>query len=140
VKERRKHPLTLESLDQDVARKQAVIAAHRAMDRSRGSTTDELGRSDSSASKSSTRNQRPQSTISGSPAAQLVRQQSLLQATKPDLVTSHPLPNDPTISRGGPPAYVQAAIVPDFGQAFDGEPSSFRRLRKAKSVLHPSRG
>lgn len=140
VKERRKHPLISEPLDPNSARVHAVIAAHRAMDRSRASTSDDLARSDSSASRQSNKPQQPQSSSSYSPAAQLRRQRSLLQATTPSLAASLPLPCGKNIPRGGSPAYIQASVAHEVENSFEGEPSSFRRLRKARSVLQPCQG
>ncbi|KAK5086217.1 hypothetical protein LTR70_000003 [Exophiala xenobiotica] len=48
VKERRKHPIASEPIDPESARLQALIAAHRAMDRSRGSSEANLYRRASS--------------------------------------------------------------------------------------------
>lgn len=142
VKERRKHPIISEPLNPESSRVHALIAAHRAMDRSRGSASasDELGRSNSSASKTSARAAGARHTAeSPSPAAQLKRQRSLLQATAPNLAGSLPLPGRDGTAKDGASLYTQTAIS-EFGGYHEGEPSSYRRLRKAKSVLNPSRG
>lgn len=140
VKERRKHPITSEPLDPESARVHAVIAAHRAMDRSRGSSEADLYRSDSSASKQSARLARGRHAANQSdPATRLQRQRSLLQATTPNLAATLPLPGGGNTARGGPQSSTHTSVS-EFGGSYEGEPSSYRRLRKAKSVLNPSHG
>ena len=140
VKERRKHPIISEPLDPESARVHALIAAHRAMDRSQRFFEADLYRSDSSASKQSAGLARGRHAANQSdPAARLQRQRSLLQATAPNLAASLPLPGSGNTARGGPQSYAHTEVS-EFGSNFEGEPSSYRRLRKAKSVLNPSRG
>ena len=141
VKERRKHPIAIEPVDAESARMQALIAAHRAMDRSRGSPEADLYRSDSSASKQSARLARGRyATKQSDPAAQLQRQRSLLQATSPNLAVTLPLPGAGSAARSGPHSTAYTTELPEFGGSFEGEPSSYRRLRKTHSVLNPSHG
>lgn len=139
VKERRKHPIVLVPQDPESARVHAIIAAHRAMDRSRTSTSGDMHRSDSSTSKRSNQHLHLPYTDSTSPAAQLRRQRSILQATTSSLAGSLPPPTEESVAREGRPQFVHTAMS-DFGGSFEGERSSYRRLRKARSVLHPSRG
>lgn len=139
VKERRKHPIISEPLDPDSARVQALIAAHRAMDRSRGSASDDLRRSDSTTSKSSAKQAQIRNAGAYSPAAQLRRQRSVLQATTPSLAASLPVPSIRDAATSEHTTYTQIALS-EFGPIYEGEPSSFRRLRTSASVLSPSRG
>ena len=141
VKERRKHPIAFEPVDPESARLQALIAAHRAMDRSRGSSEANLYRSDSSASKQSARLAGGRYTANQSdPAARLQRQRSLLQAASPNLAEALPLPAGGNTARGGSHSSAHTTELPEFGGRFEGEPSSYRRLRKSNSVLNTSRG
>lgn len=141
VKERRKHPIAIEPIGAESARMQALIAAHRAMDRSRGSSEADMYRSDSSASKQSARLARGRYAANQSnPAAQLQRQRSLLQATSPNLAVTLPLPSGGSATRSGPHSTTYTTELPEFGDNFEGEPSSYRRLRKTHSVLNPSHG
>jgi hypothetical protein len=139
VKGRRKHPIVSEPQDSESARVHAVIAAHRAMDRSRASTSGDMHRSDSSTSKQSIRPFHLQHAEPATPAAQLRRQRSILQATTPSLVSSLPRPRGEPIVREGPPLSIHTTVS-DFEGSFEGERSSYRRLRKARSVLDSSRG
>lgn len=140
VKERRKHPLVSAPLDPNSARVHAVITAHRAMDRSRTSTSDDLARSDSSASKQSIQTHRPQKTSSHLPAAQSQKQRSILQETTPSLAVTLSMSSTNDIIRDGSPAGIQTSLISEAGRPSQGEPSSFRRLRKSKSLLHPRQG
>lgn len=142
VKERRKRPLISEPVNPESSRVQALIAAHRAMDRSRDLSSDELRRTDSSVSKQSARlaaSRNPKVP----PAEQLRRQRSILQATTSNMAGSLPLPDSRNLGRAGHTSYTQTHLS-EFGAGYDGspdgEPSSFRRLRKVRSVLNTSRG
>ena len=140
VKERRKHPIISAPLDPESSRVHAIIAAHRAMNRSQGSTED-LYRSDSSASKQSARFARGRYAANlPDPAARLQRQRSLLQATTPNLAINLPIPDSNNIARDSLQLSVPSRALAECGGNFEGEPSSYRRLRKAKSVLSPSHG
>lgn len=142
VKERRKHPIISEPLNPESARAHAIIAAHRAMNRSRGSSEADLYRSNSSASKQSAMLARGQHAANQSdPAARLQRQRSLLQATASNLATTLPLPVGENSARRGPGSDAHTHTLGfEFGGVPEGEPSSYRRLRKAKSALNPGRG
>ena len=141
VKERRKTPIISEPLNPEVGRVHAIIAAHRAMDRSRGSgsASDELHRSGSSASKRSTRLVHTRNAGPEHAPVGLRRQRSHLEARPTQLVSSLPLPSRNDQARGFGSDHSQMPLS-EFGANFDGEPSSYRKLRKAKSVLNPSRG
>lgn len=139
VKERRKNPIPSTPQDPEGARVHALIAAHRAMDRSRTSTSNDLHRSDSSTSKQSVAFTHSQHAGPATPAAQLRRQRSVLQATTPTLAAGLPHPGGMTIAREGPPLFTHATTS-EFGGSFDGEWSSYRRLRKVHSVMSPSCG
>lgn len=139
VKERRKHPLTSTPQDPESARVHALIAAHRAMDRSRNSTSEDLYRSDSSKSKQSVTFIQCQRTDLATPAAQLRRQRSVLQATTPSLAASLAHPGGMVGAREGHPSPTHTTIS-EFGGSFDGERSSYRRLRKVQSVMSSSHG
>lgn len=139
VKERRKHPIASVPQDPESARVHAVIAAHRAMDRSRTSTSGDMHRSDSSTSKRSNQQLHLQYIESATPAARLQRQRSILQATAPGLAGSLPHPRGEPTAREGHSQFTHTATS-DFGRSFEGERSSYRRLKKARSVLDPNRG
>lgn len=139
VKERQKHPIALAPQDPESARVHALIAAHRAMDRSLVSTSEDLHRSDSSKSNQSARFAHTYHTEIATPAAQLRHQRSILQATTPSLATSLPDPDGTTSARHGPPSLTYATMS-EFGSSFDGEKSSYRRLRQVRSVMNPGRG
>lgn len=141
VKERRKHPIISEPLDPESARVHALIAAHRAMDRSRGSASDDLRRTNSSASRTSARNAAAKYADGISPAEQLRRQRSILQVTAPTLVGNLPVPSSKDLARAGDSSYTQIPLT-EFGYdgTHDGEPSSFRKLRRARSVDETRRG
>ena len=125
VKDRRKHPIISEPLDPESAKAQALIAAHRAMDRSRGSTADGLNRSDSAVSRNSARSnprQLPARPFGSQQRATGLRAANTLPSKSADL-----------------PSYNQPCLT-EFGAVGDGQPSSYRKLRQAKSFLHTSRG
>ena len=140
VKERRRHPIISEPLDPESARVHAIIAAHRAMDRSQASSEADLYRSDSSASKQSARLTRGRHAANQSdPSSRLQRHRSLLQATASNVAATLPLSAGGNATRDGPQFHAHTAVS-EFGGSFQGESSSYRRLRKAKSVLNPGRG
>lgn len=141
VKERRKNPIVSEPLNPETGRAHAIIAAHRAIDRSRASasTSDDLHRSESSVSKSSARLVHKRHAGSDTGSSDLRRQRSVLQGSDTQLAASLPMPKKSNQARGLGYHYTQPALS-EFGANYEGEPSSYRRLRKAKSVLNPSRG
>lgn len=141
VKERRKHPIISEPLDPESSRIQALIAAHRAIDRSRGSASDDLRRTDSSASRTSARTAAVRYADGISPAEQLRRQRSILQASAPSLAGNLPVPSSKDLARVGDLTYTQVALS-EFGYdgTHEGEPSSFRKLRRSRSVVETRRG
>lgn len=139
VKERRKRPIISEPFNVETGRVHALIAAHRAMDRSQGSTSDDLCRSDSSNSKRSARQAQSQHEFFASSSAQIQRQNSVISAKSPSLAASLPVLDSGNSKRECLPSYNQAAFS-DLGLIDEGEPSSYRRLRKAKSALNPGRG
>lgn len=139
VKERQKHPVAATPQDPESARIHALIAAHRAMDRSRNSTSEDLRRSDSSKSKQSAVFAHTEHAEPATPAARLQRQRSVLQATVPSLTSSLPHQAGAVLAREGAQS-VSHATISEFGGSFDGERSSYRRLRKVKSVMSTSRG
>ena len=135
VKDRKKHPLPPQPLDPETSRVHAVIAAHRAMDRSQSSSSAEIARPSSSASRG-TAAARSQG-VRFSPATQLRRHRSALQSQAPHLSAVLRVPQ--TSQQDDP--YVDV-IASDFGAAtenFGAEPSSYRKIRRARSMLTPRR-
>lgn len=138
VQDRRKHPLIAGSIDPEQARSHALIAAHRAMNRSSGSKSDKKSQTHSIISS------HVYSTASVSrdghlAAVDLQRRRSLLP-TRSAEGTSLRLPTSLTSTDAGDlPSYSEAGLLPEFGESYGAEPSSFRRLRKAKSMLEPAK-
>ena len=135
VKDRKKHPLPSQPLDPETSRVHALIAAHRAMDRSQSKSSTDIGRSDSNMSRTSAT--KKSQNVHFSPATQLRRQRSALQSRAPHLSAALRVPPD---QRQDDP-YLDT-IVSDFGavtENYGSEPSSYRRLRRARSMLTPRR-
>ena len=80
ITERRQRPIISEPFKPENGRLHALIAAHRAMDRSRGSASDELCRSDSSVSRKSAQQRPLQGTNMSLASTQLQRQKTPRQA------------------------------------------------------------
>lgn len=133
------HPVLPEPLNPESARVHALIAARRAMDRSSGSTSEDFQRSDSSAGKRPALLPKAGDAFNESPATQLHRQRSILQANSPGLASPLPILDGRVSEREGQFACNQTTTT-EFGGSFNGEPSSYRRLQRARSVLNPSRG
>lgn len=139
---RRNAFLVPESVDPQIARHHAVTAANVAMGRAqervsadlRRST--ELSRANSFKGRDQSTTSPPQHVIRLSSAAELKRQRSILRQRAPSLASSLHLPDDspPTNFTAIPP-------IDEFGVplGYGSVPSSYRRLRKAKSLLAPGR-
>lgn len=139
VKERRKHPIISAPLDPESARVHALIAAHRAMDRSRGYPPGSLNRSDSSTNGQSVGHSHNCSAESCSAAVQVRHRRSVLQAAIPGVADCSPYPRVQSATREGRPTFSHPTSS-EFGGSFEGEKSSYKRIRRAQSSLHPSRG
>ncbi|ETN40594.1 uncharacterized protein HMPREF1541_04871 [Cyphellophora europaea CBS 101466] len=135
VKERRKHPITSEPQNPEASRVHALIAAHRAMDRSQSHSSTDLYRAHSNASGRSKAT--VQHHVQFSPATQLRNQRSVLQGGAPRLSAALQVPNEPR------KIHAYAEIEPsEFGpvsETFGAEPSSYRKIRRSKSLLTPRR-
>ncbi len=142
VKQRRKDPIPQESVDPRTARIHAHTAASIAMGRAIERSSDEmrrsaeLSRSGSDASRAGKRATNRGQNIHFSGAAELRRQRSLLQTRTSNIASTlqmpgeHPYRDTFQYTVSPPPEY---AILDGYGS----EPSSYRRLRKAKSSLSP---
>ena len=130
VKERRKHPLPTTHQDADTSRVHALIAAHRAMDRSQTRSSTALYRTDSSASR---RSNDTTQKLQFSPATQLRRQRSVLQSKAPHLAAALQLPQDTRVWLGS--TETDASEFGTLSETYGAEPSSYRRLRRTKSLM-----
>ncbi|KPI36924.1 uncharacterized protein AB675_6053 [Cyphellophora attinorum] len=134
VKERRKNPLQATPQDPDASRAHALIAAHRAMDRTRSRSSTALQRTDSAASR---RSNGTSQRVQFSPATQLRKQRSVLQSKAPHLAAALQVPQEPRLGY----TYTESdltefePIIENYGA----EPSSYRRIRRTKSLLTPRR-
>lgn len=129
VKERRKHPIPSEPQDPESSRVHALIAAHRAMDRSQSRSSGEIQRTDSSST--------VKHHVQFSPATQLRKQRSVLQSKAPHLAAALSVPEAARTMQ----IYPEAGIS-EFGsvsEPFSDEPSSYRKVRRTKSMLTPRR-
>ena len=134
VKDRRRHPLSSDPPDPETSRVHALIAAHRAMDRSKSHSSGDMRRTDSKAS-ARTNHTAKQSQIRFSPGTQLRRQRSLLQERAPHLAQK--LSNPPRSEYNN-----TESTASEFGarsENYGAEPSSYRRVRRTKSLLTPRR-
>lgn len=141
VKERRKVSIIPGPVNLETNRVHAIIAAHRAMDRSRGSVSisEDLSRSDSSASKRSVRLTNARNAGSSHTTSALRREGSHLKVKLPQFAGSLPVRSRNDQARDFGSHHSQIPFS-EFGANFEGEPSSYKKLRKARSVLHPSHG
>ena len=141
VKQRRHQPLIREPVDPKTARTHAVTAAHVAMGRANERASIEMRRSaelakcDGNAGMSANRPTARSQPLHFSPASELRRQRSILQSKASSIVSSssnkteHPH-TDLSHYNLPPPSEL---VVTGCGS----EPSSYRKLRKVKSVLTP---
>ena len=137
VKERRKHPLPPEPPDPEQSRIHALIAAHRAMDRSQSRSSGDLGRADSNASRRTAAASGRDGHIQFSPATQLRKQRSVLHSRAPHLSTALRAPPQTKLDSH----QAEAALV-EFGsisENYGAEPSSYRKIRRTRSLLTPRR-
>jgi hypothetical protein len=146
VNRRRNRPPVKETIDPDTARRDAVTAAYIAMDRASERASAELRRSAELS--------RNQSNASGkgtgvTPRSQNIRfrdtveprqQRSTLQSKTSTATSSVNMPGSNSylqLSKNGcGPAINEFGIADGYGSA----PSSYRRLRKSKSMLTPRKG
>lgn len=134
VKERRKNPIPASPQNADEAKAHALIAAHRAMGRSQSRSSAPLHRADSGISR---RSNETVQQVQFSPATQLRRQRSVLQSKAPHLAAALQVPYQ---SRSGP-NYTESDLTEfgPVGETYGAEPSSYRRIRRTKSLLTPRR-
>lgn len=146
VNRRRHEPLAKENIDPETARQHALTAAHIAMGRARerASTeikrSTELSRSNSNVSRNGVAATPRSQNIRFCDAVEPRRQRSTLQAKPPTVASSVHMPGSNSYSQllnvgHGPP-------LNEFGVAdgYGSTPSSYRRLRKSKSMLTPRKG
>ena len=141
IRDRRNFPPISAPFDLEAGKVQALIAAHRAMDRSRGSASasSDLHRSDSSTSKVSTGAPNTKRNHREVGSGDIYRSKSVRQTAAASVPSQLSSLNTEKSSRADILSYTHIPLS-EFGSDYDGEPSSYRRLRKAKSALNPSRG
>jgi hypothetical protein len=142
VKKRRREPLTHERAHPETARIHALTAAHIAIGRANERASIEMRRSAELArcngndGKSGNLAKSRSQTLNFSPASELQRQRSILQSKGPSIAaSSHKLGTIPyeDLSHYTAPPPSELGALDKYGS----EPSSYRKLRKAKSVLTP---
>src|SRR5947207_3259334 len=142
VKQRRHRPLIQQTINPDTARIHAIAAAQIAIGRAneraaiemRRST--ELARCDSNAGRPGKLTKTQSQTFTFSPASQLRRQRSILQSKGLDIVSSLHQPGvspHGDLSRYATPPPSELAAIDKYGS----ESSSYRKIRKTKSLITP---
>jgi hypothetical protein len=130
VQQRRAQPLIADPIDPHTAQVHAIVAAHRAMGRSSERASEELRRGDSNASRNSQRTTPRSRNIRFHASTELPSQRPFLQSRTSNIASTLRIPND-------------TANVDDYASSYGtaenyrAEPSSYRRLRKARSLLTP---
>ena len=141
VKQRRHEHLIQEPLNPETARIHALTAAHIAMGLASERASIEMRRSadparfDSNAGRSGHCAAARSQPIRSSPASELRRQRSILQSKGSSIVLSS---HNPTENPYPDLSYYTAHPPSELGATgYGSEPSSYRRLRKVKSVVTP---
>lgn len=143
VKKHRTGHSTQEPIDPETARCHALTAANIAMDRAKERSSAEIRRSaelsrhDSNACGADNQDAHRGQNVYFSGAAELRRQRSILQTRASNMASTLDVPTDNSysnISHYAAPESTQFGTLDGYGSL----PSSYRRLRKAKSVLTPN--
>ncbi len=130
VQQRRAQPLLADAIDPHTAQVHALVAAHRAMGRSSERASEELRRADSNASRNIQGATPRLHNIRFDASTELRNQRPLLQPRTSNIASTLRIPNDTTVIDEYASSY---GTTENYGA----EPSSFRRLRKARSLLTP---
>lgn len=126
VQQRRAQPLVADPLDPHTAKVHALVAAHRAMERSSERASEELRRADSNATPGTT----PRSRNIRFHASTELNQRPLLQSRTSNIASTLRIPNENNTVDDYASTY-------GTSENYGAEPSSYRRLRKARSLLTP---
>ncbi|ERF70066.1 hypothetical protein EPUS_00253 [Endocarpon pusillum Z07020] len=143
VNGRRHAPFVRDTIDPEIARQHAMTAANIAMDRAneRASAearrSAELSRNQSNASRTATGATPRSSNVRFCGGVPLRSQRSTLQSQAPSTASSVYMPHSNSHSKtskaGNGPPLNEFGVVDGYGST----PSSYRRLRKTKSMLTP---
>lgn len=130
VQDRKRHPRIADPIDPAQAKTHALIAAHRAMNRSSGAAPDDRPQTQTASSRARGVHS---SAVSLQPRRSSLLPRSAERASflPPTLLSSTDM--------GDLPPYTEAGLLPDSGESYGAEPSSYRKLRKAKSMLEPAK-
>ena len=140
VTQRRSIHCTSESIDPEISRQHALIASHIAMERaSERASADsrrpiDLSRADSAASRSKARLTPRSGPLRFTDSAELHRQRSLHPINGPNLKSSINMPLDSSYQHSVGPSFSEFGGPEQYGA----QPSSYRKLHKAKSLLIPN--
>ena len=129
VQQRRAQPLIADPIDPRTAKVHALVAAHRAMGRSSERASEELRRADSNASRN-TPSTTPGSRNIRFHASTELNQRPLLHSQISNIASTLLIPNDNNTIDDYASSY-------DTSENYGEDPSSYRRLRKARSMLTP---
>ena len=130
VQQRRAQPLAADPVDPHTAQVHALVAAHRAMERSSERASEELRRADSNASRNAQRTTPGLQNVRFHASTELRNQRPFLQSRTSNIASTLRIPNDNTTIDDYASSYGTA-------ENYGAEPSSYRRLRKARSMLTP---
>jgi len=130
VQQRRAQPFAAEKIDPHTAKVHALVAAHRAMERSSGRASEELRRADSNASRNTQHTTPGLQNIRFHASTELRNQRPFLQSRTSNIASTLRLPKDNNLIDDYASSY---GTTENYGA----EPSSYRRLRKARSMLTP---
>ena len=143
VNRRMNGPLVRDTIDPETARQHAMTAAHIAMDRASERASAEMRRS---AELSRNQSNASRTGVGATPRSQNIRfcdgveprrQRSILQSKAPTVTTSVYIPESNSYSQlskvGNHPPLNEFGVASAYGST----PSSYRRLRKTKSMLTP---
>lgn len=153
VQERKKHPLIGEPIDPETAKLYALIAAHRAMERSSTRTSEDGPHSGSTRAETGFRRSCNARVRNGcehvrfSPGRGLNKPRLALQPTSvqqstPSIASSAPqAPTELSHTYVEEYQYQPSALASEFGRIpsenYGAVPSSYRKLRKSRSMLAP---
>ena len=130
VQQRRAQPFAAEKIDPHTAKVHALVAAHRAMERSSGRASEELRRADSNASRNTQHTTPGLQNIRFHASTELRNQRPFLQSRTSNIASTLRLPKDNNLIDDYASSY---GTTENYGA----EPSSYRKLRKARSMLTP---
>lgn len=130
VQQRRAQPLPAEPIDPHIAHVHALVAAHRAMERSSERASEEMRRADSNASRNTQRTTPRSQNIRFHDTTEFRNKRPFLQSRTSNIACTLRIPSENTAIDDHTSSY---GTTENYGA----EPSSYRRLRKARSMLTP---